>query len=540
METRASGMGAWLCRLWLWLWIVSSLGGAGWAASCPDGEKPDREKIKEIQMRLDHLRPETRRYGVSLAAELNWPQAWGWVLEALEDEESEVADVAQLRLAGVSCPKGLDLLLGRPGLGHRESTVRLRVAEALGRVEVPVNGEQLVRAMKRSDPELCRRLLWSLERLERRGLLVGDRDRIGRRIEDALGRGHAERVRADALAALMRVQPSRALRHLRAALRDKKRTLLRTAAVILLAEQRRGDDGLEDFDPVPATEILAGLEAASSDAQPCVRRAAYRALGMEPGASSLAILIRRLEEEDQRHLRTLLVGILRGISGLKHSDDPRPWRDWLGRLGRLGEGGVPPRAVSPGRDTYQTRVATTLAQLRPSTDRSVILVDLSGSVWMDLKGGVSRKQLLDRELRALLEGLPRTVSFNLIPYATRPDPWEKRMVTATPKAVRRAWGEFESSRLRGRGDVWSAVQVALQDPDLGSLLIITDGAPTGGEHSNMELLVPLLEWECRWRGIAVDSVLIDSAKRLQIFWSDLARRTGGTMTPVHFESEALR
>lgn len=258
---------------------------------------------------------------------------------------------------------------------------------------------------------------------------------------------------------------------------------------------------------------------------------------MEPGVPCLAILIRRLEEEDHRHLRTLLVGILRRTSGLSHSDDPRPWRDWLGRL---GESGVPPRDVSPRRGTDQTRVATTLAALRPSTDRSVILVDLSGSVWMELEGGVSRKQLLDRELRALLEGLPRTVSFNLIPYATRPDPWEKRMVTATPKAVRRAWGEFESCRLRGRGDVWSAVQVALQDPDLGSLLIITDGAPTGGEHSDMELLVPLLEWECRWRGIAVDSVLIDSAKRLQSSWSDLAQRTGGTMTPVHFESGALR
>jgi Mg-chelatase subunit ChlD len=106
--------------------------------------------------------------------------------------------------------------------------------------------------------------------------------------------------------------------------------------------------------------------------------------------------------------------------------------------------------------------------------------------------------------------------------------------------VRKAWAAFDSCRLRGRGDVWSAVQVALADPALGSLLIITDGAPTGGEHSNMELLVPLLEWECRWRGIAVDSVLIDSSKRQQNFWSDLARRTGGTMTPVHFESEALR
>ena len=537
MVAWAKGIRGWSYGVGLSVCVLISVGGEAWCAPRPDGEEPGRDEIERIEARLEHLRPETRRYGVRLAAELNWPRAWGWVLEALEDEESEVADVAQLSLSGVSCPEGLDLLLGRPGLGHREGTVRLRVAEALGRVEVPVDGEKLVRAMKRSDPELCRRLLWSLERLARRGLLVGDRDRIGRRIEDTLGRGYPVRVRADALAALVGVQPSRALRHLRCALQDKKRTLLRAAAVTLLAGQQGDKDGWEDADQVPATEILAGLEAASSDAEPCVRRAAYRALGTDPGVPNLAILIQRLEEEDQRHLRTLLVGILRRISGLSHSDDPRPWRDWLGRL---GENWVSARAVSQGRDTSQTRVAKTLANLRPSTDRSTILVDLSGSVWMEREGGVSRKQLLDRELRALLEGLPRTVMFNLIPYATRPEPWEKRMVPASPRSVHRAWAEIDSCRLRGRGDVWSAVQVALLDPDLGSLLIITDGAPTGGEHSNMELLVPLLEWECRWRGIAVDSVLIDSSKRLQSSWSDLARRTGGTMTPVHFESEVLR
>lgn len=537
MVAWAKGIRGWSCRVGLAVWVLGSLGGESWCAPRPDGDEPGRDEIEQIETRLGHPRPETRRYGVCLAAELNWPRAWGWVLEALEDPESEVSDVAQLRLAGVTGGQSLDLLLGRAGLGHRERSVRLRVAEALGRVAAQVDGARLVRALKRSDPDLSRRLLWSLERLERRGLLVGDRDRIGRRIEDALGRGNPQRVRADALAALLRVQPARALRHLRCALQDKKRTLLRAAAVALLGEPLRSDEGMDHADRVGADEVLSGLEAASADPEPCVRQAAYRALGREPGVACLAILVQRLEEEDQRHLRALLVELLRRASGLSHSQDPRPWRDWLGRL---DADWVPRRGDSQARPDHSTRVTKSLANLRPSTDRSTILVDLSGSVWMEREGGVSRKQLLDRELRALLEGLPRTVMFNLIPYATRPDPWEKKLVPATPRAVRKAWGEFDSCRLRGRGDVWSAVQVALADPDLGSLLIITDGAPTGGEHSDMELLVPLLEWECRWRGIAVDSVLIDSAKKLQSAWSDLARRTGGRMTPVHFASEALR
>ncbi len=575
--------------VWSWLAAIAlSAGGARVNASCviehldesaevivPEqgldmcSESPrggiHGRNLEEIRHHLKHERSETRARGVRWAVEFasalgglskggaglhpNRPrdsrrrregeQAWVWVVEALADDESEVADTAQWLLGQASDPAVLDLLVGREGLRHRSPLVRQRAAEALGRFQGEVDGTSLLQALKRSDVAVCRRVFWSLERLGRRGLLRGDRAKMVRRIEPYLGRSHDERVRADALAALRQVSMEAAGPHLRAALRSGKTPLLRAAAVSLVGEapwQEGSGDGLdveggssgEDGGVAVSLDLL---EETCEDSSVWVRRAAYRSLSRWPSLASLRILVDRLEQEVERDLRELLIAALRANSGRSYSDDVRPWRDWLNTLSgddRLGgEGQNPPRE---GRSKAVQR----LAELRPSTDAVAILVDLSGSVWMERAGGVSRKDLLDTELLGLLEGFPRSGQFNLIPYASQPDPWKPALIQATPKAIDAAIRGFQRTRLSGRGDVWGAAQVALRDNQVASLLVVTDGAPTGGQHSHMGLLVELLVWECRWRGLAIDSVLIDSSEHLQRAWADLARRTGGRQIAVQF------
>ena len=92
--------------------------------------------------------------------------------------------------------------------------------------------------------------------------------------------------------------------------------------------------------------------------------------------------------------------------------------------------------------------------------------------------------------------------------------------------------------------VWAAATgrlfgSALADPRVDSLVVVTDGAPTGGAHWNLDLMFELLVWETRWRPVAVDAVLVDASARLREHWAGLAERTGGTCTSVEFgESEA--
>ena len=138
------------------------------------------------------------------------------------------------------------------------------------------------------------------------------------------------------------------------------------------------------------------------------------------------------------------------------------------------------------------------------------------------------------EIRRLLETLDSDSEFNLMPYASQPQPWSESLVAAKPRAVRAAAAKFESCTLTGRGNFWDAALLALADPRVDSLVVVTDGAPTGGAHWNLDLMFDLLVWETRWRPVAVDAVLVDASERLRKHWASLAERTGGSCTSVDF------
>ena len=81
--------------------------------------------------------------------------------------------------------------------------------------------------------------------------------------------------------------------------------------------------------------------------------------------------------------------------------------------------------------------------------------------------------------------------------------------------------------MRGKGDFFAAAELALTDPDVDTLLVFTDGVPTGGRRWKLGLMAMLLEQECRFRGVSVDSVLVDASKRVSNAWREIATRTGG-------------
>ena len=76
----------------------------------------------------------TRAQAVEELARAGTNEAWELVIGALADRKGEVADTAQLVLAGLREPKVLELLARVPGLRSKEPLVRVRVAELLGRL----------------------------------------------------------------------------------------------------------------------------------------------------------------------------------------------------------------------------------------------------------------------------------------------------------------------------------------------------------------------------------------------------------------------
>ena len=241
-----------------------------------------------------------------------------------------------------------------------------------------------------------------------------------------------------------------------------------------------------------------------ADSSPFVRHRAIGSLARILTSPSVAFLVDRIEVESDPRVRARLVSTLQEASGLRHRDDPRPWRDWLARL---PDDWRPPRETSGGWEAEPRGRTTSVDGVPIVSSRIAFLIDLSGSIWQARKDGSTPKQVVDRELRRVLESLPPKTRFNLIPYTSDPHPWKDELVEAKPAHVRAAAAWFENRRDRGSGNFWDAALLALEDPDVDTIWVLTDGVPTGGPRYCLELMVPLLVERNASRGVAFDSLL---------------------------------
>ncbi|MBK7643215.1 MAG: hypothetical protein IPJ19_09215 [Planctomycetes bacterium] len=482
---------------------------AGAAPRAPGGggdEKPVFTRA-ELEDALRTGRPDKRRVAVARLAEIGDRPAWELVLGALADAEPEVADEAQIALGQANDARLLADLAGTQGLRARDAHLRLRAAEALGRASLELPAEWLVRALDPSDPELCRTLLWSIERLHDAKKLGGDKEKaVSACARLVAGRGEGG-VCGAALCALEKLDHFAAQELLGGALADPD-PALRCGALLVCAR-------------APEQERLDASRAMLADPDARVRAAAIENLeGLESRAAALA-LVEHMQREPRARLRWEILGWLRARSGLEHGFDPDAWRAWAETVeGRVHTGEA--RAGGPLGDTH-----VAFAGLNVLSDRVCFLIDLSGSLWQSKVGDRTRKEIVDEQLRNVLQALPPETLFNVIPYTSEPDPWEKRLVPATKANVARAIKDFERRHQTGRGNFYDAARAALVDPEVDTLCVLTDGVPTGGQHWNMALMIEELVEHARFRRAAYDSVLVDAPKRRQKDWATLAERTGG-------------
>lgn len=475
-----------------------------------------------------------RRVAVRRLSELGTPKAWERVLERLTDSDAQVADEAQLRLADLADDElWEDLGFGKLGTRHKDPLVRRRVLEALGRANAPLDLKTVIGLFKERDPEARRLLAFSLERLA-----VGDSAGIERfddegrteLVKALLRLASKEKdggVRAAALLAAQRMEMlvtpgAPAAREAAESLFRKARdTSARVGALTALG--RSADDA--------ALALCVG--ALEDDALP-VRLQVVDSLFAARNRTAALGLVTVLESEPVSAVARRAVNALQRFSGLKFRSDPRPWRDWADAL---PEGWTPEDRNLEGRGdgAGDESTVTKLVGLPIRSERLAMLIDMSGSMWQSRPDGRKTKDLVDVEVRRCLEGLPTSARFNLVPYATEPGPYTDELVAASSKKVAKALEWFEENEQRGKGNVWDAIEVALADPDVDTLVVMTDGAPTGGPHWNLELMVPLLLERNRFRHVTFDVLLTETSGGLVRHWQALADATGGTCLEVTFD-----
>ncbi|HED66024.1 MAG TPA: VWA domain-containing protein [Planctomycetes bacterium] len=489
------------------------------------GERGDPISLEQLIVRSRDGNKWVRKRAIERLAALDDPRAWPVVVAALGDRSGEVADAAQWGLAELGPGEVRASLLGRQGLRSRDPWVRCRAAEVLGRMQGgSACGDQEVEALagllRDRDAETRRMAAFALERIAREGG-EGVSERISEALGGRLGKEREPEIRARMLAAAGVRATGRGAKAVLDALDDREPSPRAAAAGAL-------PSFLEPARSVPHLADLLGDEAVA------VRLHAADALRRTPTRDAALALAARLAVESEPRVLDAIVAVLRAYSGLRHRRDPRPWRDWAESLPEDWE--VPPVPAVEPEPRKDASVAGFLGLPIESAHVS-FLIDLSGSMWTRGADGRTRKDRVRDALEAALGSLPKETRFNLIPYTERPHPLWKSLKRASGGNVREALRFFDHAGDQGTGNVWDAVLVALEDPEVDTLILLTDGAPTGGRHNRMELLVPLLLERVEFRSIVLHSILVDSPRRLKASWDELARATGGRSIAVELLTE---
>lgn len=484
----------------------------------------DLEKLAEG---LDSQKPRVRHGAVDALADLGTADAWAVVLDrGITDLNSRVADSAQLRLAAAPLtPDLLDLLESRSGLGSRKPICRIRVAQALGSMPGTVPAQLLERGLKDKEPGVRAVLATAIEQRSNAG-----RDSIGGRPADL----------------------KRLLKGLdRVAVRDRDP---RTRAAGLLAlhafaraygigEQEADDavaDALRGDDPLVISAALGATAGRLSVAELEVflwskggshgpLMGAVAALEAKGDRESARLLIRRLGDEEAPLRPAAAWGVvcsLRRMSGLSIGLSVDRWVKWSDDL---PEGRITPVERRPVTDDGP--MTTSLYGLSIRGDRVAFLVDMSGSMWVDHKGA-PRKAAVDVELARTLRALPPSARFDVVPYSKAPAPWRGELVAATPKNVEKAVKAFRGCGLKGVGDLWAALESVLVNEEIDTIVVLTDGAPSGGMRWNVELMGRLFADENRLRHVDLQMVLFGSSKGLKRRWTEVVDSLGGSVRSI--------
>jgi hypothetical protein len=211
---------------------------------------------------------------------------------------------------------------------------------------------------------------------------------------------------------------------------------------------------------------------------------------------------------------------------LKHRRDARAWKAWAQAL---PEGWSAAADATP-LDAQGTTAS--LAGLPILSERVTFLIDLSGSMAEERADGSTRKAGAQRELERALRALPATARFNVVPYANDPQPWRKSLVAAEPKNVADALAAFAACSAGGKGNLWDAALLALADPEVDTLVLLSDGAPSGGARWNLELIRALFAERNRFRRVVLDCALVDPGAAVERYWREIAADCGGRVHRV--------
>ena len=370
------------------------------------------------------------------------------------------------RLAAARGAQALEAL--RSSLDAEESSVRQLTARILGRIPLAPMTAALVARLGRQDKKDVEGTLAILTALGEHA----DPTTAGILLKHA--KSGADAVHAAALRALARLgmQDPRVREHF-----------------LGLLKARDWEDRVLALDATGAAGEVAFLDEVAKNLRHArwqVRLAAAEALGKLRTPASIPVLMGVLQREEESRVRDGVAASLYGLTGMNLYDDFATWTRWWKE--HETDFRIPDRVEPlPPRHAGGTTAGFYGIPLR--SDRIAFVVDQSGSMSASFTyatpAGTVVGTRLDIAIRELLEAVAELGDkdrVNVILFHTTVHPWRKGLQRLSPRNRQDLGEHLRKQKPMGGTNLFDALELALQDPDVKTVFLLSDGAPGAGKY----------------------------------------------------------
>ena len=264
---------------------------------------------------------------------------------------------------------------------------------------------------------------------------------------------------------------------------------------------------------VRTPEAIERLHELLSDPEWTVRVEAVEQIAALRRKESIPRLIERLGAESGRP-REDVYAALRVVTGMDLGRLPARWKSWWERTRDQFEVPSPAVVARKERELRERREqqgrteAASFYDVRVFSERVCFVLDVSGSMRINAGPGVdpegpqdpskpSRMDLAKEELANIVRAFPDGKLFNLVFFGTEVSSLADKLVKMRKSTRQKSMRFIRDQYALGATALYPALQLAFADPLVDTIYLVSDGAPTAGEITDIEAI---REEVRRWNG----------------------------------------
>lgn len=463
---------------------------------------PDLEEAKRKLLAADEGNVTV---GARICVEANNPEAAELLLKTLGASQPHMRDIAFEHLEKFADPYAI-AVIENACMTHKDENVRAWCADLLGAYKGKAKLEPLFRALQ--EPSAA--------------------------------------IKASAARALGRVKAKEAVSRV-ASLKSHADPAVRAYATITWAicdikNNAKAFAAIVDKDPGVRTALLGALpdiapdlvveksKARNTDADWRVRLQAVQNLQTIKSKDSVAGLI--LSTGDgRRSIANVAEGALIKLTG-KRFHGGAAWKSWWEAEGEKFELPADTTAAASSPAAGETGV---FFGLPIDSDHVAFLIDRGATMGNAAPSGKGTKmEEVLGELEQTLKSLPAGTKFNVLAYNNTTAAWNKKAQPLNEKTIKGGLDFLRSQSLAGRKNIWSALLAAIEDTDIDTIYLMSDGEPEDGVYVHYNRVVDHLKRINILRKVVIHTVHVsdpkwsaDTAEWYRSQLREIAKGTGG-------------